>query len=233
MRRAHALCAERFCNSVIRTGHQEWFQIGITIAESPDGPVVASVNPQGPAGLSHQVVAGDVIIKWNSVSRRHYTKQQMMDVSCANWLGEDVHLELQRIGEPQLIRVSLTPVSPADFSWNEHVLRVSKTEPLDASVVVAPGCYYAKDRETLHTFGELVPDSTSTLFRSGFYDMAEKAYFLKKKFGRHGWKVLDDMFPEGYGRKDYQKVASETESFLQAMDVNPGIWSFYFQEDDL
>ena len=236
--RAHELCAVRFCNSVIRKQPPHWFQIGITITESPDGPIVTSVNPQGPAGLSGQVIAGDVIIKWNGLHRRHYTKQQMMDVSCANWMGADVHLELQRIGEPQLIRVSLTPVSPADlFSWHEHVLRVSKTEPLDASVVVAPGCHYAKDRETLHTFGELVRDLFSpnaSLHRSCFYDRAVKAYFLKRKFGRHGWKGLDDMFPEGRRRKDYQEVASEeTESFLQAMDVNPGIWSFYFQEDDL
>jgi hypothetical protein len=205
-----------------------WFQIGITMTESPDGPIVASVNPQGPAGLSHQVVPGDVIIKWNGVSRRHYTKQQMMDVSCANWLGEDVQLELQRIGEPQLIRVCLTPVTSTDScSWLEHV---SKTTPLDASVVVEPGCYCPKDRGTLHTFGQLEK------WPSPFYEKAVQAHFLKKKFGRHGWKGLDDLFPEGYRRKTYcewSKVGSGMESFLQAMDANPGIWSLYFQEDDL
>jgi hypothetical protein len=223
VRRAHALCAERFCNSVIRTGHQEWFQIGITIAESPDGPVVASVNPQGPAGLSHQVVAGDVIIKWNSVSRRHYTKQQMMDVSCANWLGADVHLELQRVGEPQLITVCLTPVSPSNYcSWHEHV---SKIAPLDASVVVEPGSSSSINRECLHTLG-LCADY-------GIYDFAVQAYFLKKKFGRHGWKGLDDLFPEGYRRNHYREIGPSVESCLRAMDANPSIWSFYFQEDDL
>ena len=221
VRRAPALCADRFCNSVIR--NNEWFQIGITIAESPDGPVVASVNPQGPAGLSHQVVAGDVIIKWNGVSRRHYTKQQMMDVSCANWLGADVHLELQRVGEPQLITVCLTPVSPSNYcSWHEHV---SKIAPLDASVVVELGSYL--NRESLHTLG------VSDRFDGLLYGIAVEAHFLKKKFGRHGWKGLDDLFPEGYRREHYREIGPNIESCLRAMDANPFIWSFYFQEDDL
>ncbi len=216
------LCAERFCNSVIRTD-EEWFQIGITIAENPDGPVVTSVNPQGPAGLSHQVVAGDVIIKWNGVSRRLFTKQQMMDVSCANWLGADVHLELQRFGEPQLITVCLTPVSPQNYcSWHEHV---SKIAPLDTSVVVEP-CSSSINREFFHTLGVRGANY-------GIYDIAVEAYFLKKKFGRHGWKGLDDLFPEGYRRKHYREIGPNVESRLRAMDANPAIWSLYFQEDDL
>jgi C-terminal processing protease CtpA/Prc len=207
-----------------------WFQIGITITENPDGPIVATVNPQGPAGLSGQVVAGDVIVSWNGVSRKNYTKQQMMDVSCCNWMGADVHLELQRSGEPHLISVCLTPVSPQEgYSWLAHV---SKTAPLDEAVVVEPGCYYAKDREALQTFGGIQKGFLGGGY-CGFYEQAEKAHILKKKFGRHGWKGLDELFPEGYRRNKYREEVAEMESFMRAMDANPSIWSLYFQEEDL